>query len=173
MFNPKADHGTVQPAIAGAIYYQGGHYFNAAGRFVFSNPGLAPPPGVSKAVSMEEAERVFAEEETARGRPPITAHPAPPIPSSAPNQPGAVIATTGGQQAPQDPPPGGEQTGSAQLTREQQLMQQPYPKLAEMQLAVLKHKHPDKEETVLRKEIIKGPGSKNRIVAWLVENTEA
>jgi len=48
------DYGAVGGAYFGATYYQDGHYYAADGTYLFSNPGLAPPPGCKPAVACDE-----------------------------------------------------------------------------------------------------------------------
>jgi len=162
MFNMKLPHGLVHPPVAGACHYQDGHYYDADRRYVFSNPGLAPPPGVKTARTMEQALEDFEARERAQQKPQESAPAAPAAPAetATPAAPPVVETPAAPTQAPE--------TG---LTREQKLMQLPFPKLQELQLAALRAMHPDKEVAVLKKDLIKGAGGKAKIIAWLLENT--
>lgn len=57
------DFGIVGGAYFGAAYYQNGHYFGADGTYLFSNPGLAPPPGCKPAVACDENGPIAAADE--------------------------------------------------------------------------------------------------------------
>lgn len=159
MFNPKLPHGTVSPPVAGAVFYQGGHHYAPNHQYVFSNPGLAPPPGIKAAVTMDEAIQRFEEAERRKLASPVA-------------EAATAAATTQPSSAPQPPaPPENPPGDSGALTREQQLMQLGVPKLQDLQLQALRALKPGVEDAVLKKELLKGPGVKPRLIAWLLENT--
>ena len=156
--NRAADFGVCSgTGIAGAQFYQGGHYFGPDDQYLFSNPGLAPPPGVKRAVTMEEAEAAFqrraiqelaAENAAPQGAPP-----------AAPSAPVTTAATDG------------PATSAGTLTREQKLNQFQVPQLQNLMLAALQAAEPSTEVTVLKKKLIRGAGAKAGLVKWLLENT--
>lgn len=157
MFNKKRPYGTIHgTGVAGAIYTQDGHAYDVDYNYCWSNPGLPPPRDVEKAVTMEVAERMFQERQAAIARGetvPEVRKPAPKVPD-----------------VPSVP--------SGQLTQEQELMQLNVPKLQDLQFKALKALNADKPEDnqvtekKLRDQIIKGPGAKDKLVAWLIEWTE-
>jgi hypothetical protein len=160
MLNKRRDFGEIHgTGVAGARYMQDGHAYNVDYEYVWSNPGVREPPrGVAQIKTMEQAEREFQERAAAiaRGeRPPETQRPAEtrPVP-----------------EVPQVP--------QGELTLQQQLMQLNVPKLQDMQFETLKRLNEDQPEDkreaekALRNKIIKGPGAKDKLVAWLIENAE-
>lgn len=154
MFDKTKPHGHCQgEGAGGAQYYQDGHYYDVEGRYLFSNPGIAPPPG-QKLRTMEQAETAYQlrRDATARAEASRPAAPETPVAQSAPT-------------------PAAPETGA--LTREQQLNQFGVPKLQQLQLVALQAMHPDKELAVLKKELIGGPGAKQKLVKWLLDNTTA
>jgi hypothetical protein len=149
MFDRNRQHGTVSgPGVAGASFYQDGHYYDVAARYLFSDPNRAAPPGVKAVRTLEEAEALFQTGQIADA---VVAASAPSV--------GTPAAST-------EPPAGG-------LTREQELNQLGYPQLANLHLNALKMLHPDKDESELKKQLIRGAGSKAKTIAWLLENTTA
>lgn len=148
MLDKKQPFGHVQgEGCAGAQFYQLGHYYDVEGRYLFSNPGSAPPPG-EKLRSMEQADADYQARISV---------PAPQVAMGAP----AAAAPTPALD-PVDP----------LLTREQQLNQFAVPKLQQLMLVTLKALHPDTDETTLKKQIIGGPGSKAKLIEWLLTNSE-
>ncbi len=157
MFNKKRPYGTVHgTGVAGAMYTQDGHYYDVDHNYVFSNPGMSPPRGVDKAKTMEQAERENQERQQAIAR-------------------GEVIPEV---RKPRPETPEVPRVPEGQLTLQQQLMQLNVPKLQELQYKTLKAINDAKpeeqrvQEKQLRGQVIKGPGAKERLVAWLVENTD-
>lgn len=69
--------GDVMGAYHGARFYQFGHYFDAAGAYLFSNPGLKPPAGATARVSLDaDGSPVGDPEVLPEGAPRPTAPPA-------------------------------------------------------------------------------------------------
>lgn len=154
MFDPKRDHGIVQgDGVGGAKFYQDGHYYGADHRYLFSNPGSAPPPG-QKLRSMEQAEAAM-QQRILDGEPTPPPPPAVPAVNSAPTAPGTPPST---DQAPD-------------LTPEQKLNQLHVPQLQALQLQALQAEQPEADVSVLKKSLIGGPGSKQKLIAWLLERT--
>lgn len=158
MFNKKRPYGTVHgTGVAGAMFMQEGHYYDVDHNYVFSNPGLPPPRGVEKAKTLEQAERDFQARQEAIAR-------------------GEVIPEV--RKAPPEGTPPVPVAPTGQLTLQQQLMQLNVPKLQELQYKALKEANDAKpeeqrvQEKSLRSQVIKGPGAKERLVAWIVENTD-
>jgi hypothetical protein len=156
MFNKKRPYGTVHgTGVAGAVYTQDGHAYDVDHNYCWSNPGLPPPKGVDKAVTLEVAERNFQDRAAAIARGETVPVVRPPVPAT----PAAPVVPEG------------------QLTLQQQLMQLNVPRLQDLQFKALKELNEHKPEELrvqdkqLRGQIIKGPGAKERLVAWLVENT--
>jgi hypothetical protein len=162
MFNRKRPHGEVHgTGVAGAMFYQDGHYYDVDHEYVFSDPGMSAPRGVAEVKTMEQAQREVEERQAAIAR-------GEKVPAKKPAaEPGAARSVP---QVPQAP--------SGELTLQQRLMQLNVPKLQEMQYEALKQLNEDqpedkrKPEKALRSEIIKGPGAKDKLVTWLVENSE-
>ncbi len=166
MFNARRPFGEVHgTGVAGARYYQDGQYYDVDYKYVFSDPGADPPRG-SQRRSMEQANAEMLRREAAREQ-------------------GLVITEDTGTQPAREPAPAapplpeaGPQTEGATLTKEQQLMQLNVPRLQEMQLKLLKQQNdaePEgkrKQEKELRAEIIKGPGAKEKLIDFLVKNTD-
>lgn len=157
MFNKKRPYGTVHGnGVAGACFMQDGHYYDVDHNYVFSNPGLSPPRGVEKAKTLEVAEREFQERKAAVERGEVI----PEARKVKPSTPEVPVVPEG------------------QLTLQQQLMQLNVPKLQELQYKALKATNEAKpeeqqvQEKSLRSQVIKGPGAKDKLVAWLVENTD-
>ena len=167
MFNSRRPHGEVSgTGVAGARFYQDGQYYDVDYRYVFSDPGVAAPPGCERK-SMEQAEAEFQDRIKRRER-------------------GELVDETPKKAAPQQPqrpippiPPQQPQSETTELTAEQQLMQLNVPRLQEMQLAALKAENEElaedkrKSDSDLKKQLIRGAGAKNLLVKWLLENTEA
>lgn len=157
MFNKKRPYGTIHgTGVAGAMYTQDGHAYDVDYNYCWSNPGLPPPRGVEKAVTLEVAERNFQDRQAAIARGeavPEVRKPAPKVPEAPKGQEG-------------------------QLTQEQELMQLNVPRLQDLQFKALKQINADQPEEKqvtekqLRGQVIKGPGAKEKLVKWLVENTE-
>lgn len=156
MFKPTEPHGTVQgDGVAGAKFYQDGHYYDPHHRYLFSNPNTAPPPG-EKLRSMEQAQAAYeARQNVAQ-------------PAVAMGQPAAVSEPESSAPSP---------IMDTALSREQQLHQHPVPKLQQLQLAILQamnEKKPPEEQvepTLLKKQVIGGQGAKAKLIAWLLANT--
>jgi hypothetical protein len=158
MFNKKRPHGEVHgTGVAGARWIQDGNAYDVDHNYVWSNPGYDAPKGCERK-TMEQAEREFQERAAAVAR-------GEKLPERKRETPAAST--------PQVP-----QTPEGELTLQQQLMQLNVPKLQEMQFSALKQLNEDKPENerkpekALRNEIIKGPGAKERLVNWLVENSD-
>lgn len=164
MFNPKQPHGEVSgTGVAGARIYQAGQYYDVDHRYVFSDPGVAAPPGEERK-SMEEAEAEYQDRIRRRERGEKVDEPKRKA-AAEPQRPIPPI--------PQQPPAGTE------LTPEQQLMQLNVPQLQQLQLETLKALNaalPEaerKDEKELKAKLIRGAGAKNQLVKWLLENTDA
>lgn len=142
----------IGEGVAGARWYQDGHYFAPDGRYLFSNPGISPPAGVAYR-SLEDAEADYqrAQQAQASGVP-VTAAKATPKKVAAPKPPapGPLVQPQG--QAPAAP------IQADGLTREQELMQLNYFALANVVKAA-------------GGEPMKGAGSKGKMIAWLLANT--
>lgn len=107
MLDRRRDYGAVMgDGVGGAKWYQDGHYFDGCGNYLFSNPGIAAPPG-EVLRTMAEAEAAFLSREAAANAPPKQSPP--PIPP---------------QSMPPSPPQGTHQ--AEDMTREQQLHQMSY-----------------------------------------------
>jgi hypothetical protein len=157
MFNKKRPYGTIHgQGVAGAVYMQDGHAYDVDYVYCWSNPGMSAPRGVEKVKTLEQAEREHQERQAAIAR-------------------GEAVPERKAAAAPTPPVPP-ERTG--ELTQQQELMQLNVPKLQDLQYKALKainDEQPEEKrvtEKKLREQIIKGPGAKDRLVAWLIENTE-
>lgn len=160
MFDSSKPYGDVSGAYFGARFYQNGHYYDAGQKYLFSNPGIAPPPGCKPRVKMDgDGNPVGDPEELPEGTPqPRAPAAAPPPPPPAPAPTPSPTPTP----APTDPNPSAqtptEPDQSPTLTREQQLMQMPVPKLQQLMKAA-------------GQDPISGPGAKAKLVKWLLDNT--
>lgn len=115
--------GVCGPGAEGAVYYQDGHYFDHHGKYLRSNPGIAPPAGQkSQAVPAPASRQVAATVTREANTPPST----------------TTLPET--------------------LTREQKLQQMSYFQLASLVKAA--GGEPDK-----------GSGAKQKMIAFLLENT--
>lgn len=48
--------------VAGAKWFQDGHYYSVDGRYLFSQPGVNPPPS-GEMRTLEEAQKIYEEQE--------------------------------------------------------------------------------------------------------------
>jgi hypothetical protein len=158
MFKPNEPHGHVQgEGAGGARYYQDGHYYDPHHRYLFSNPGIGPPAG-QKLRTMEQAEADY------QARQNVSA------PAVAMGSPARVV---------EQPPAPPEPPTNPELSREQQFMQHPVPKLQQFMLVALQTANQEKpaaeqqDQAHLKKQVIGGPGAKAKLIAWLLENTTA
>jgi len=167
MLNQRRPIGEVSgTGVAGARYYQDGQYYDVDGRYLFSDPGVPAPTGFTRK-SMEQAEAEMQARIKARERGELVdesvAQPQP-QPQPQPQRPIPPV--------PQQPPQGTE------LTPEQQLMQLNVPRLQELQLDALKAENAElpenerKSEKDLKAQLIRGAGAKDKLVKWLLENTD-
>lgn len=147
MLNRKQPFGEVfGEGAAGARWYQDGHYYAPDGRYLFSNPGIAPPPGQTLR-TMEEAEAAAQAELEAQSAPPHAV---------APPQSKQVKAKASKPAAAPTAPPSTDLP--LDLTREQKLAQMAYFQLASLIKAA-------------GGEPIQGAGAKAKMIAWLLANT--
>lgn len=146
--------GDIFGAYFGARYYQDCHYFDAAGQYLFSNPGTASPPGCPVRVKLDsEGNPVGDPESTPEGSPA-------PRPAAAAAAPAPAVPAAPAAPAPAAPAPAADAPAvPADLTREQRLMQMPAAQL----IALVK---------AAGGEAISGAGSKRRAVDWLLANTQ-
>jgi hypothetical protein len=161
MFKPNEPHGHIQgDGAAGARYYQEGHYYDPHHRYLFSNPGIAAPPG-EKLRSMDQAEADYQARQSRQ---------------AASTPAAAMGAPVNHQPEPSAPPP---PPADPTLTREQQFMQHPVPKLQQFMLVALQTMNQEKpaaeqqDLAQLKKQVIGGPGAKAKLIAWLLANTSA
>jgi hypothetical protein len=156
MFDKAKPHGEVSgTGVAGARFYQDGNYYDATHKYVFSNPGATPPAG-KQARTMEQAEASYQQRLKAQeqGQPVSEEEKAPAKDPAAP-----------------PPLPPENNGGDTPLTREQRLAQMNVPKLQELQIATLQALNPEADLGELKKQMIKGPGAKDKLVEWLAKNT--
>lgn len=117
MLDRRRDFGAVMgDGVGGARWYQDGHYFGGGGNYLFSNPGIAAPPGETLR-TMAQAEEAFQRGETELVP---KKQAAPPIPT---------------QTLPAKPPQPQDTQQAEGLTREQQLNQMSYFQLDRLVLA--------------------------------------
>lgn len=165
MLNKREPIGEVSgTGVAGARQYQNGQYYDVDGNYLFSDPGRAAPEGEERK-SMEQAEAAMQDRIKRRERGELV--------DDSPKR-----ATPAAPQRPIPPKPQQPEPGT-DLTPEQQLMQLNVPALQTLQLETLKAAQADlpkdqqKDDKALKAEMIKGAGAKEKLVKWLVENTDA
>lgn len=154
--------GDVNGAYFGARFYQDGHYYDASGVYLFSNPGTPAPAGCKARVKLgEDGTPVGDPEVGPEDAPPARAAVSEPVPTKAAAAAAAAPAPRKTRQQLREEAAAAEAAAQPEptLTREQTLNQF---SVNELRTLVKTANGPS----------ITGAGAKAKMVDWLLKNTE-